>query len=237
MPHTKLLEGILDKERDVVIKVTDETTDTLSNEWEIYLKARKANCEGFMRYICYFTCADNITNVMPDRGYICEGPGTGLNVLMMEYVKNKSFGEYNWTARKNIDMFRACCKQVVCTMVDAFQAFGFRHNDLHPKNVLLKSTRRASIAYNCGVTVPCSGSMRIVLMDFELSQTAANSRFLFMDLWTFFGKLLTMPGLDDYSVSPVTDFYSKYKMEAGVDPLLALEGLAMIDRIRFVGGI
>jgi hypothetical protein len=233
MPHTKLLEGILDSNHDIVIKVADDSTDSLANEWRIHQLLREHKCEGFMRYICYFECADNIANVSPARGYVCQGPGSGLNVLMMEFINNASFGEYAW---RDIIMFRACCKQLVCSMVDAHDKIRFRHNDLHPKNVLLKRTTKASITYECGATVPCAG-MRVVVMDLELSKTGANSRFLFMDLWTFFGKVLTMERMNDRTVSPVTDFFSAYKMHDDVDSKVALKALHLIDEIEFARAI
>jgi hypothetical protein len=234
MPHTKLLEAILDRKRDVVAKVTDHTEDTLKNEWTVYQKLHTNKVKGFLDYICYFECADSFRDIdPPSRQQICDGEGTDVRVLIMDYVKNKSLGEFDWHARDSmLSVFRSCCKQVVCTMVDAHEKLGYRHGDLHSKNVLLKKTTSKNIAYECGQTVETHG-FKTVLMDLELSRFDQPSAKFWLDLDEFFSSIVLKACIARHkTVSPIRRLIMNC-CDANAPCSTAIELLPMIDDIEF----
>ena len=74
-------------------------------------------------------------------------------------------------------------------MLDAYETFGFRHNDLHAKNVLIKPSKLGKIKYSTGIEIEVEG-FRIYLMDLENSQFNAPVEKFWADLEEFFSSLV-----------------------------------------------
>jgi hypothetical protein len=146
----------------------------------------------------------------------------------MDYVKNLSMGEYQW---KSVDVFRSCCKQVVCTMLDAHKKLGYRHNDLHSKNVLLKRTSCRKITYECGQSVELFG-LKTLIMDLEMSSFNQPDEKFFGDLDEFFSSLVFKVDIADGStIDPIRRRILDWKEKKdGCDK--ALELIPMIDGIK-----
>ena len=178
MSDKSLLEAVIKKtKKEIVLKIGDENAYKLKlkHEYEIYTKLHELKLPGFLHYICYFECDDNLKEINKrlnlnnyETESICKGDGKSLRILMMEYIKNKNMAEYKWL---NINQLRSAIKQVVLTMLKAYIETGFRHNDLHAKNVLIKKTTMKEFKYMLDKqeTIIETHGIKILLMDFECS--------------------------------------------------------------------
>jgi len=128
MTNKSILEGILNKQDNVVVKISNKE-ENLKYEYDIYEKLAYNNIKQIVHYYCYFECSDSLINTQTDivKKGICNGPGSTLRVLVMDYIQNRSFGLHEW---KNKDAIKSCMKQVICVCLDAFMKFGFIHGDL-----------------------------------------------------------------------------------------------------------
>jgi tRNA A-37 threonylcarbamoyl transferase component Bud32 len=155
-----------------------------------------------------------------------------MKVLMMDYVRNKSLGEYDWKAT-SLESFRSCCKQVVCIMLDAHEATGYRHSDLHSKNVLVKRSTCKSVRYACGATVAVRG-FKAVIMDLEMSSFRQPVAKFFWDLEEFFGSLAYKVRIADATtVIPIKRMLMDF-IENRNECAAAMQLLPLVDRIEFV---
>ena len=183
---SRVLKGVLEKKKDVVIKISDR--DTLEKEYAIgeYLQ----QVPGFLRPICFFKCK-GIFKQYPKRGTdaLCEGPGTSMAVLVMPYFSMKSMLDHAWLPERHLAL-RACLLQIVASLVQAYEQKGLIHNDMHLENVLLSKTTRKTIPYlitEKEVNVQTYG-YRITIMDYEQTliedpeARGTGIRFLFKDI-------------------------------------------------------
>lgn len=171
MSHKKILEGILQNKRNVVAKISDRT-ENLKIEYDTYITLRENNISGIVHYYCYFECNDNINRYnQTNNESLCNGPGNGMQVLLMEYIQNKSLAIYNWN-ESNKNGLISCLKQTLCIALDAFMKVGFIHGDLHCHNILIKKSKQNEIDYGF-IKVKTNG-YKSKLMDFELSKMNQN---------------------------------------------------------------
>ena len=195
MTHKRILEGILEENKNVVVKVSDKH-ENLEKEFNIYKLLLDNNIKGIVHYYCYFECEDSLERFKYGKQYesICNGKGNTLRVLVMEYIKNKSFAEYNW---KKIDRnaIISIIKQSLLTYLDAFMKFGFIHGDFHCNNILIKkTTSKKPLIYTINgkeYIIEIYG-YKAKLMDFELSKTNGTVREFYSNItYAFFGSLNT----------------------------------------------
>lgn len=154
MTHKKILQGILDKNKRIVVKISDKTED-IKKEYQVFTILHNNKIQGILHYYCYFECNGNINNFLP----LCKGDGDNTRILLMEYIKNKNMAEHKWNDKSKI---LSCIKQIICTYLQAFIKTGFIHNDLHLKNVLIKNTKSKNIEYDINgkiinVSIPENG--------------------------------------------------------------------------------
>ena len=185
MPHKLILEGILGRRKKVVIKVADAEED-LSNEWNIYKMLHESTKQGISRRnlvqsLCFFTCNDSLKRIVSTLGHdnhggICQGPGSAVQVLVMEYIDGRSMKNTDWVGLPDgLEVAKSCMTQVVRTTVDAFRSTGFVHGDLHADNVILSKTTVSSIdCYSGGQPVKTHGFIA-KLADFELGSFEASA--------------------------------------------------------------
>ena len=198
MPHEKILEGVLRNRGPVVIKVADSVED-LQTEMVTYNTLREHGVTGIVEYICFFTCSDSLAAVVsnlpvaddlpvPGQG-LCDGPGTTMQVLVMEHVDGKSMKRFDWS-KVGVETLASCLSQVVLTLAEAHLKCGFVHGDMHLDNVVLKRTKRATVTFSTlGSTVETHGLLP-KLMDFELSRTGGPPVKFYKDLLELFNKSL-----------------------------------------------
>jgi len=199
MPNKKILQGILNKHKQVVIKIADTHND-LQIEWDTYKKLKDHHIPGIVKYYCYFTCNDDLRNYneINKDVYLCKGPGPGtkIQVLIMEYVQSSSFKNFAWHKLSKDDLtcvFQSCIKQILYTMIEAFTSCHYTHGDLHLDNILIQPTKKKSIKYKTiDIELPIY-KYQIKLLDFEDSKF--NKITLldhYKDLRTFVNKLRFM---------------------------------------------
>jgi len=191
----KLARGSQDT--GVVVKVG--STDSLLNEFKTAKMLFDNDVPGVLKYICYFTCADDYTTY----ARLCNGPGDSMRVLVMPYMCLGSLKSYrNWT---NHDQVRSALKQVIATIVQSYSAANIIQSDRHPDNVLLKRTSKPLISYRVDgreFGIPTYG-LRTLCMDFENSMDLSG-----LPVETTVGSLAMMDDLGTAVVRFNTDSIS-----------------------------
>lgn len=114
--------------------------------------------EGFMPFLCKFTCNKRICD---DRS------GTPTTILVSKYTPS-----VRWNSL-SIEALKSAILQTFAAILHAFDAFGFIHQDLHTSNVLLRRTRRSHVTIH-GQHIETHG-ITISITDFELSQVTDKS--------------------------------------------------------------
>jgi len=102
----------------------------------------------------------------------------------MEYYEICSILNYK---PDRIEEIISILNQVICSMVLAFEKFGFIHGDLHPGNVLIKKTGRDKIKYkynNMESEIKTNG-IQILIFDFDRSNFSADFGILLNEILTF----------------------------------------------------
>lgn len=163
---SRILLGILEKNKDIVVKIGDD--ENILKEYEMSKKLYKL--KGFVKFICYLECNDNFLNYPNEkRNYLCNGNGSQMKIIIMPYFEMGCIGFYSWT-NNNINLLRTCIKHAFLSYITAFTN-GYLHGDFHLGNVLLKKTKQLSIDYlfeGIGeITNIETNGIRTWIMDFE----------------------------------------------------------------------
>lgn len=106
----------------------------------------------FINYYCYFTCKNNIKNILINSS-ICSNNGNNMNILVMKKYKLGSIKNYNWN-KDNFNLLKNLLKQIFYGFYISYVNFGFLHNDVHFGNFLIKEKNKKPI---------------VVIIDFETS--------------------------------------------------------------------
>ena len=163
----RILVGLLDKHKDVIIKIS--SYDTLIKEHKIGELVK--DIPGFMKFYCFFQCKGNYKDYpKTSTKALCEGIGTSMNVLVMPYWTMGSLKQHIWNT-DNYACLRSCLLQLIASLFQAYETNALIHNDMHLDNVLLKKTRRTDIEYTLNgkkINILSQGCL-IAIMDFEQS--------------------------------------------------------------------
>jgi thiamine kinase-like enzyme len=238
MTNKKILEGLLNKKKKVVIKIANVRED-ISHEWEIFLKLKKYRIPGILEHYCYFRCNDDIKRFvegLDETPSLCNGKGDAIQVLIMKYIPDKSMKAFDWRTVP-IDTLRSCMKQVILTLYEGYKKCYFRHGDLHTDNVLMKKTTLKEIYYEtAGIRVPVFG-YKILLMDFELSRLEDASvppEKIFAELMFFLQKLNQF-SLNFFESGKIDTFYNAVEKaknnNAPIETLLSF--LPLCDQMEY----
>ena len=97
---------------------------------------------NFIRYFCVIKCNDNIKNIINNSNTIsnykmCHYGDNQLGILVMKEYNLGSIDNYTWNIN-NINLLKNVIKQVIFSILNAYDKKGFLHGDLHTGNVLLK---------------------------------------------------------------------------------------------------
>lgn len=242
---SRVLLGYLESYGSVIIKIGD--SEDILNEYNISKVLYKI--KGFVKYICFFECADDFRNIPSNtREYICKGVGNSMKVIIMPHFPLGSLAQYNW-AQDNIHIFKSCIKQSILSYLSAFYKERIIHNDFHAANILLKTTKSSYIEYDIpeiGTISLQTYGMRIWIIDFEKSSYAnfstpysnmksfnnfyndINDK-LIRNLRNFIG-VLHVP-----SIIPINTYLDKLYMKTSLIKQSELEQLfKLIDAITFI---
>lgn len=181
--HKQILEGILEGNKKIVIKVSNEI-DIVEKEYQNFNILMQNNIQGVLDCYCFFIIEDFNKTIRTD--------GLDMKVLIMEYVDDGSFGLYTWKDT-DIDIIKSCIKQLVCTLVDAYIKIGFVHFDLNYNNYLLKRTKKKECSYIINgkefiVSIPKNG-FETVLMDFEDCEINQDTEIFIKSLDKLFNRI------------------------------------------------
>jgi serine/threonine protein kinase len=191
-------DTIRKKNRHIVVKISRESSHSAQHEYDMGLQLQGS--PGFMKFLCMFPCFDDTSTKntetkeneapRPITTPICQAdtiPTNRKHVLVMPYIHCGSLFQYNWTS-SNSELLKCLVVHTILSMTNAFIHKGFIHRDLHWGNVLFKRTTQEFITYDIKPTqliVPTNG-YKVVIMDFEKSQTGCRDIALFWEDIRFF---------------------------------------------------
>jgi serine/threonine protein kinase len=164
IPYFDILSAILEKVDNVIIKVGDK--DTIEKEYEISKRLQKI--DGFIKYYCYFSCNSEFREIDINKT-LCYSEGNSTKIIVMEHYVLGSIGKFDWNKDNGIlfQSLQSIIKQIIISLLVAFQTFGFIHNDTHLDNFLLdiNKNKDTNVRYN-NYTIPIYNYI-VVIMDFE----------------------------------------------------------------------
>jgi len=171
----QVVEGLLNNNMQVVVKIS---VNKQMNEKEYDINKQLSSYENFVRYICKFSCKDDLGKYMEkgpyyDKGFCKEnGPDMTFSIIMPYYPLG-SILKYEWN-KDNFKTFQKIMKKVVSTLLFVNNEIGFIHGDFHLDNILLKQRK---------------GNVGIHIIDFELSSINESNKNNMKKLSQDFSKL------------------------------------------------
>jgi thiamine kinase-like enzyme len=182
----KIFNGILTKTHNIVIKIGK--SETIIKEYKIIHQL--ISISGFIQYYCFFTCTNNIKQII-NNSSICALDGDKINILLMKHYKTGSIKDYNWDY-ENFNLLKSLLKQIFYSLYLAYIKYGFLHNDTHFGNFLLKPSNELYAKYE-KIGIRLYGFV-IVIMDFENSlfdnDIGSNSYFLSKSFYQIINNIL-----------------------------------------------
>lgn len=163
----KVLLGVLQKRKKVVIKISD--SNSIFHEYYIGDVLKEHNVPGFIQYICKFECNDDYKKYPDSKSTsLCVGPGDEMKVIIMPYYSHGSLKLHTWNP-ENYYVLKTSILHVILSLLQAYDSAHIIHNDIHPQNVLIAPTTKKSVVYiieGHQIELPTYG-LRTVIMDFE----------------------------------------------------------------------
>ena len=214
--NQKVMEGLLDNNMKVVIKIN--TKENIDKEYNI--NKQLENFKGFVRYICKFSCKDDLNKYKHDDGSwnegFCDPNGKDkTNTIVMPYYKLGNIRQYPWN-KDTFDIFKKLIKNVVKILIYTNKEIGFLHNDLHLDNIMITN--------NCKVRI----------IDFELSTINEDDKSNYKKLGMDFRKLFSDIGLllfiNPYTIDNIIRFTTKMRevVVVNIDDIYCL-----IDKLEY----
>jgi hypothetical protein len=143
-----ILLATIDNRLNVVVKYDEP--HSIQHEYEIGERACSNKVPNFIKYLHRFISDDQ------KRG-----------MLVMPYYHLGNFEDMRWD-RMSFHTMICVAKQVVYSLLYAYEKFGFVHGDMHLGNVLIRKTKKTVVSYGDNITIPTNGSYAII-MDFGRS--------------------------------------------------------------------
>ena len=143
-----------------------------SIEKEYYISQELLDLPNFIKYFCVIKCNDNIKNIINNSNTIskykmCHYGDNQIGILVMKEYNLGSINNYIWD-ENNFVLLKNVIKQVIFTIIYAYNNKGFIHGDLHSGNILLKPKRNCKIIYDNKILD--INNLEVVIMDFEKSK-------------------------------------------------------------------
>lgn len=234
---SRVLLAYLEKNHNkvnVVVKMGREDS-TIKNEYYISEQLHKADCPGFIRFICIFECFDNNS---PDK--ICQGTpeNTKKEVIIMRHFNDGSVKSHSWN-NSNFHILRSIITQTICSLLVAYHNTGFIHNDSHLDNILIKRTTKTHNIYQIGkrmVEIE-TNNYTCVIMDFEHCFLSDKSSPIFF--WKMIENIISRVGIeltntkwDKVSVSNNYDILRYISKHGNDDYMRVLNIIPMIEQME-----
>jgi serine/threonine protein kinase len=149
---------------------------------------------NMIKYYCKFTC-NLVSQDYRLKPFICNGTGLQLGFIIMPYYAHGDLNSFKWT-RASFYVLKNVLKQVVTSLLHAFDKHSFVHGDLHLMNILLRKTKKTSLVYGSH-SVAIADSYYAIIMDYGKSQIIPNGTLeLLRDLQVLFGCLPLLEASD-----------------------------------------
>lgn len=235
--HIVLIRALIEhtnlENQKVVLKISN-TIEKLVNEYNISKKLK--DIKGFIQYIDIHTCFDNTNSNTNLNGeftstnekvlnpkQICKALKIEENkrvILVMPYYKNGSIENYIWTLN-NVSLLKKLLGQVISNCYNAYKIYGFIHNDLAFRNILIDD------AYN---------ALIMDMTDHILYNNSNNSPSNFINSTIYIENIRTFWEKNDKFLNELTEFktvshYSQLKLQVNSDTLLNIKQV-IINNIR-----
>jgi hypothetical protein len=227
----KILKGLLLPKYSIIVKIGK--SETIKKEYD--MSQMLLNIPGFIRYLCYFSCNNNIHKIITNSS-ICAKDGDLLKILVMKEYPLGNLKNFNWN-KENFHVLKSIIKQCIASLYLAFKNHGFIHNDAHFGNILLKECNNNKIEYDGYTPINLFG-YRIIIMDFEnslIDETKSNYSFLYK----IFGQIIN--GIKDYlnirtnkiiQIMQFLFYYENNNSDININELFALiEQLEFIEKL------
>ncbi len=143
-----------------------------SIEKEYLISQELLEIPNFIRYFCLIKCNDNIKNIINNKNTIsnykmCYYGDNQIGILVMKEYNLGSIDNYIWN-KNNFELLKNVIKQVVFSVIYAYNTKGFIHGDLHTGNILLKPKKNCVFYYENHLLY--LNDLEVVVMDFEKSK-------------------------------------------------------------------
>ncbi len=163
-----ILKALYECEINVVLKFG--ILESIEKEYNI--SQELLDIPNFIRYFCLIKCNDSIKNIINNKNTIsnykmCHYGDNQIGILVMKEYNLGSIDNYIWN-ENNFELLKNVIKQVVFSIIYAYNIKGFIHGDLHSGNVLLKPKRNCTINYENKTLI--LNDLEVVVMDFEKSK-------------------------------------------------------------------
>jgi thiamine kinase-like enzyme len=191
--NLKIFDAILFKTTKIVVKIS--TSDTILKEYQISHMLSDIN--GFIKYLCYFSCNNKIDKIISNSS-ICAAEGEPIKILLMKKYELGDIKNYNWNL-DNFFILKILIKQIFIALLDAFNKYGFLHNDVHFGNFLIKKTNK---------------EYQVIIMDFENSLfdcTKNNIYVLYYNYDQILGNIFNELYLETENMDIVLNYINPYK--------------------------
>ncbi len=172
-----ILKALYESKTNVVLKFG--ILESIEKEYKI--SEELLELPGFIKYFCMIKCNDNIKNIINiinnqkkiSNYKICHFGNNPIGILVMKEYVLGSVENYDWN-KNNFHILKNVIKQVIFSILLAFDTKCFIHGDLHSGNVLLKTKRNNSINYNEKKILQIE-VFEVIIMDFEKSKIKQNN--------------------------------------------------------------
>jgi len=183
--ENRVLLGVLEKHSRVVIKIGESMN--LKKEYDYGELLESRGVQGFVKFICFFECNDNYKrHDGTSTTSLCNGPGTGMKYLVMNYFPHGSLRDHNWK-ESELPVLKSLLAQTVLAITHAYETCGIIHNDLNGGNILVTSTKEKTL-----YDIPTYGR-KIVIMDLENAIRVRNiedrNQFVYRDFLNLFNDI------------------------------------------------
>lgn len=169
-------KSITTKQRNIVVKI-GKSNKTIEKEFYIGKTLEKIN--GFINYMCLFTCYDNtFYNIETENNKpLCSAKKDDENlktILIMPFIFEGSIKKFNWYSDniiKKTEILKSLLLQVISSIFVSYHSYGFLHNDLHLDNILVKKIKKETLQYSYSdktFEIKIYG-YKSIIMDFENS--------------------------------------------------------------------
>jgi hypothetical protein len=250
----KILKGILLPNNSIVVKIGK--SETIEREYKI--SQLLSQIPGFIIYLCYFSCNNNIEKIISNSS-ICakEGdlglaklnqrvleampPQDLLKILVMKEYLEGDIKHFDWDIKhfdwdkNNFIILLSLIKQIIASLYLAYEKIGFIHNDVHFGNFLIKKTKEETIKYsNLSQDIKLYG-YKAIIMDFENSlfdNVKENYNFLYQSIEQIIFGIKWYLDINTNNLEPIKEYLSNHmKNNTKLDINILL---SLIDKLEFV---